>query len=221
MKYILLLLTILTIGCTKEIIIEVPVQNPVNINLQNQLRELQGIISNLTATNLNLESQISLLESEADILNNDISSGSSEISDLQDRIEELENEIERFNIELSSNQSSFLRLNFSQAKNTRVLDIGSWRLSRIGVYDSANSNDDLWFEEAYGIPDGKELPYSETASWDYSEQVRFWYDSDGVLSVIQASPAVEAQDNRPSRTFYVEAFDYIYELENAINEYIN
>ena len=92
MRNLILLLTIglLYASCTKEVLVEVPVTNPVNTQLQSQITQLQNTISNLTTTNTNLESQISLLESEASLLESEIASQSITINEAEDRIAEIE-----------------------------------------------------------------------------------------------------------------------------------
>ena len=217
----LLLLVLLFASCTKEVIIERVVENPINTRLQEQVNELQGTISNLNATNLNLESQISLLESEAAILESDIENERSEVSELEDRVEELEIAIERYNIELErSTQDSFLRLTFNQLQRSyRVLNVGSYVLPRIGVYDSAESNVPLWFEDDFNLPGGKEISFSETGGWDFTAQIRIFYDVNGELSVVVAYLPSETEA-RNARHFYIEAYDYIYELEDELEEFL-
>ena len=91
MKHLLYIAALLlTVSCTKEILVEIPVQNPINTQLQSQITQLQNTISNLTSTNTNLESQISLLQSEASLLESEIASQSITINEAEDRIAEIE-----------------------------------------------------------------------------------------------------------------------------------
>ena len=221
MKYIILLLTILTIGCTKEVLVEVPVQNPVNTQLQSQITQLQNTISNLTSTNNNLESQISLLESEASLLEIDLENSTSDVEELMNRVILLEEHIEEYNIELErSQEDSFFRLNYSQTEGRNVLRVGSFVLSSLGRFDAEGNPNQLWFEDHYGIQDGKEMSFSSSGSWNNSNEIRAFYDRNGALVAILASYELTVDNIREQRTFFVEAYDYIYQFEDDIIEYM-
>ena len=218
MKYIILLLTILTIGCTKEVLVE----NPINIDLQNQVTQLQNAISNLSATNLNLQSRVNLLESEASILEDNLTAHLMTIEDAQERIAFLQNAVDEYNIELErAQQDSFFRLNFYEARNIRVLRYAGFIMTRLIAFDAATTNAESWIEDPnyFGLVDGKDISYSTSGDWvEAHEQIRAFYNSDGVLVVAAIARVIDGQYER--RDFYIEAYDYIYQFEDAIIEYI-
>ena len=207
---------LLTVSCTKEILVEVPVQNPVNTQLQSQITQLQNTISNLTSTNNNLESQIRLLQSEADLLAIDLENVTDNAEDLMDRLLALEEHIEEYNIEIErAQQESFFRLNYSQTLGYNVFRAEGLRLVNIVRYDTENSVDIAWWEAEYGLPDGKEVAFSTTGVWDENvDELRSWYNSDGDLVRILL------RVNGNIRPFYTEAYDYIYQFEDEVNEFI-
>ena len=243
MKNLILLLSIglLYASCTKEVLVEVPVTNPVNTQLQSQIAQLQNTISNLTTTNVNLESQISLLESEADILQGEIDAHLMTLEDAQETIlglidiaEDLREDIENYNIEQERIQEEgFFRLNYSTGKSQGVVRVGNQVMTRIGIWDSAleSFNTTAWFEESYALPDGKEVSYSTGGRFDGTPQLRVFYNAQGELILVNVSYAIypdgsviyeslEAGGNRAIvRDFYVEAFDNMYEFEDAVNEF--
>ena len=218
MKYIILLLTILTIGCTKEVLVE----NPINIDLQNQVTQLHNAISNLSATNLNLQSRVNLLESEASILEDNLTAHLMTIEDAQERIALLQNAVDEYNIELErAQQDSFFRLNFYEARNVRVLRYAGFIMTRLIAFDAATTNAESWIEDPnyFGLVDGKDISYSTSGDWvEAHEQIRAFYNSDGVLVVAAIARVIDGQYER--RDFYIEAYDYIYQFEDAIIEYI-
>ena len=218
MKYIILLLTILTIGCTKEVLVE----NPINIDLQNQVTQLHNAISNLSATNLNLQSRVNLLESEASILEDNLTAHLMTIEDAQERIAFLQNAVDEYNIELErAQQDSFFRLNFYEARNIRVLRYAGFIMTRLIAFDAATTNAESWIEDPnyFGLVDGKDISYSTSGDWvEAHEQIRAFYNSDGVLVVAAIARVIDGQYER--RDFYIEAYDYIYQFEDAIIEYI-
>ena len=229
MRNLILLLSIglLYASCTKEVLVEVPVTNPVNTQLQSQITQLQNTISNLTTTNTNLESQISLLESEADILQGEIDAQLMTLEDAQesilglvDIVEDLRADIETYNIEQErASEESFFRLSFTQTAGQQFITVGSFDFIQIGRWDHGPQNDVIaWFEDRFGLDDGKEVSYSLDGNWNNGVEVRNFYNSDGELHL---SIGYKFEDGvRVERNFYVAAYDYIYQLEDAINEYL-
>ena len=217
-----MLIATLGVACTKEVIVEVQVQNPVNAQLQNQIEQLQSTISNLSATNLNLESQISLLQSEADLLAADLNESNENAESLMDRLLILEDHIEEYNIEVErAQEESFFRLNFYQARNVRVLRHAGFVMTRLITFDAEGPEAVSWIEDPnyFGLVDGKEISYSTSGTWEEAyEQIRAFYDGDGNLVVTAIARVVDGVYER--RDFYVEAYDYIYQFEDAINDYI-
>ena len=221
MKHLLYIAALLlTVSCTKEILVEVPVQNPINTQLQSQITQLQNTISNLTSTNNNLESQISLLQSEANLLEIDLADATENAEDLMDRLLILEEHIEDFNIETErAQQESFFRLNYSQTTTEFVLRTGSFTAIRIVRQDAASLNDSQWWEEQEGVIDGKLIAYSTDGAWNAANPIEVWnfYDANGDLVLVR----INKRDNgeRVGGAFYVEAYDYLYQFEDAITEF--